>query len=1053
MKKKILLSLAASMIFAMPNFYTDNFIQQKLTNKNILLFNTKTDIKPQYDPNTLIVEYENNPLFILKAKNISGVKSIKVLKNLSNNLKRNIAILQVEKKDIKKVYEELKKDPSVKRVSLNYVRKPLAIPNDPKFMKQWHLDGADNNAKDINVQNVWDRSTGSKDIVVAVFDTGISLYHEDLKDNIWVNEKELNGKPGVDDDGDGYVDDVYGFDFAKDLNGNNGPLTGDIGSHGTHVAGIIGAIGDNGVGVSGVNWNVKILPVKVFRPNLGAYDSDILEAIDYVLKLKDEGVNIVAINASYGGFGGDADNSPMKDAIASLGDKGIVFFAAAGNSGIDNDLIYYDLPALPASYNVDNLVAVAATDENQKLTYFSQYGKKTVQVGAPGINILSTTDFIDGNDTGSQDFDDGFENGLGNWTVQSGNWDTTTAKAHEGKYSLTDSPNGDYDDSSQKVINIYSKTIDLSGEKGKNIALDFCMNDDLAVGDYLLVSFYDKNSGKTYVQYHFTGSTNGEWKCVGIPIEEYYKTDEYRVIFSLYTNGDGRNGDGVYIDDVKIGNYSKTNMYEAWAGTSMATPVVTGTYALLSSLNNEDMMSKISRVIGNGYKVDLPIMGTVDNVENIVNGPTPPFIYGTKKVMSVTGDTATIKVANAGSEPKVYIGDKEAEITKIDGDNITFKVPVDSQNQVTVKNGDVSSSNKLYISKWQMLPKMPTIHTRGVVSGIDNGKLYVLGGGYVGSDGNIYFNPYLDVYDIKNNSWNDPKNVNLGRLFGGGAFINGKFYFVGGVDSDSDDSTYIKMYDPQQDLTADLEDTGKNIYYPMTLAYDNYLVYVGGIDSDKNVLKEAYAFDTEENKIITLPDMNTPRVIGAMCRFGNDVYVFGGLEDANTVSKTAEYYDKKNNKWVKITDMPKALMAANCVNVDNKYIMIFGGMNDDKSLNHDIIKYYPDTGKYEVLSDSIYDNILNRSSLGGNHIAIDDNGDVYFVGGYNSLIQGTKTVEKVSLKAVDDSNETIGDDDGNNDGNDDGSNDSGSGGGSAPLFDFATLLALLGGALLIFRRK
>ncbi|WP_456488337.1 hypothetical protein, partial [Caminibacter pacificus] len=140
MKKKILLSLAASMIFAMPNFYTDNFIQQKLTNKNILLFNTKTDIKPQYDPNTLIVEYENNPLFILKAKNISGVKSIKVLKNLSNNLKRNIAILQVEKKDIKKVYEELKKDPSVKRVSLNYVRKPLAIPNDPKFMKQWHLD-------------------------------------------------------------------------------------------------------------------------------------------------------------------------------------------------------------------------------------------------------------------------------------------------------------------------------------------------------------------------------------------------------------------------------------------------------------------------------------------------------------------------------------------------------------------------------------------------------------------------------------------------------------------------------------------------------------------------------------------------------------------------------------------------------------------------------------------------------------------------------------------------------------------------------------------------
>ncbi len=1055
--------VASSLLFAL-QFSGVNIIKQN--DENIIkkitpttIFQTKKlsfqDIKPafenvNYDKSTIIVEFRNKNISLIGSELKSlGVK-VKFLNSINKHSSTAFGILKLNStQNVFKVMKELKRNPLVKAVSLNYARKPQATPNDPMFTSQWHLDGADNNAIDINVQNVWDKSTGSSDVVVAIFDTGLSLQHEDLKDNIWVNEQELNGDPGVDDDGNGYVDDVYGYDFAYDLDGNNAPLTGDIGSHGTHVAGIVGAVGDNGIGISGVNWNVKILSLKVFRPNLGAYDSDILEAIDYVLKMKDNGVNIVAINASYGGFGGDADNSPMKDAIASLGDKGIVFFAAAGNSGVDNDALYYDLPALPASYNVDNLVAVAATDENQQLTYFSQYGKKTVQVGAPGINILSTTDFIDGNDTGNQDFDDGFENGLGNWTVDSGDWNTTDSKAHEGTYSLTDSPGGNYDDSAGVKV-IYSGNIDLSSEKGNPIALDFCMNNDLAAGDYLLVGFYDKNSGDVNVVYYTTGSTNGDWKCVGIPIPEYYKTDEFKIVYGLSTNGDGNNGDGVYIDDVRIGDFNNTNTYEAWAGTSMATPVVTGTYALLSSLNNEDMISKISRVIGDGDRVDLPIMGTVDDVENIVNGPTPPFIYGTKKVMSVTGDTATIKVANAGSEPKVWLGDTEAEVTNVDGENITFKVPVDSQREVIVQNGDVNSSNTLYISKWQMIANMPNQHAYGGVAGLYDGKIYVAGGGDF-----LYTGDYtkIDVYDPSNDSWDSiTPSTTEDKLYNGGAVVDGKIYLIGGIDLNGDNET-VKYYDIANDQWVNGADLPQQISFPKTVVLGKYIGIIGGFDSNNNVLSNVYAYDTSNDTVTQLASMNEPRVRPAACEFGGKVYVFGGYTTNGEISDTAEVYDPDNDTWTNIANLPGKWYLGECVNVDDKYILLFGGVDENAQSIDAVVKYYPDENRYEVMDNSQFENIVNRFSIAGSHV-VTDGSDVYYIGGYNMYLYGTYTSEKFDTKTL---FENTTDDTGTNTGDDntgdDGSNDSGSGGGSAPLFDFATLLALLGGALLIFRRK
>ncbi len=226
----------------------------------------------------------------------------------------------------------------------------------------------------MDVDEAWQETTGSNDIVVAVLDTGIDYTHSDLKDNMW------NGNAH------------HGYDFAGDNDGDNDddpmpdtPYDENGHYHGTHVAGIIGAVGNNAKGVVGVSQHVRLMALKVFRPNGYGYSSDILEALDFIDKKIDEGVNIVAINASYGGSGGE-NGDAIDEAIKKLGRKGVVFCAAAGNDGknIDNDPIY------PAAYDAKNIITVAASDQNDNLASFSNYGTQYVDVAAPGVNILST---------------------------------------------------------------------------------------------------------------------------------------------------------------------------------------------------------------------------------------------------------------------------------------------------------------------------------------------------------------------------------------------------------------------------------------------------------------------------------------------------------------------------------------------------------------------------------------------------------------------------------------------------------------------------------------
>lgn len=257
-------------------------------------------------------------------------------------------------------------------------------PNDRFYGNQWSMLNPATEPGGINAEQAWQLTTGSQDVVVAVLDTGMDMTHPDLRPNLWTNEREIDFN-GIDDDGNGVVDDRHGFNPAF----NNGAAMDDN-SHGTLVSGIIGAAGNNNRGVTGVNWNVKMMPIKIFGNGRQNKLTDVLRSIDYVLTMKARGVNIRVLNNSWGG---DPESPALREAIKALDKAGIVFVAAAGNSKINND----QQPSFPASYDLPNVITVAATDRNGKLADFSNFGPRTVHLAAPGLDVLTTKpgDFYD----------------------------------------------------------------------------------------------------------------------------------------------------------------------------------------------------------------------------------------------------------------------------------------------------------------------------------------------------------------------------------------------------------------------------------------------------------------------------------------------------------------------------------------------------------------------------------------------------------------------------------------------------------------------------------
>jgi subtilisin family serine protease len=320
-----------------------------------------------------------NASALVNIYNDIGVLHVKTFQN------SGISLLEItdQNKTVDEILESLNKyDQVVEYAEPDYMMQIDSIPNDPKFGQLWGLhntgqSGGTNDA-DIDASEAWNKNTDSS-VVVGIIDTGIDYNHEDLAANIWVNPNEIAGN-GIDDDNNGYIDDVHGINAIND---GGDPM--DDQGHGTHVSGTIGGVGNNGIGVTGVNWNVKMMGLKFLDKDGSGWSSDAIKALEYAIMMKTQhNVNIKLTSNSWGGGG---SSQAMRDAIEASQNAGMLFIAAAGNSGTDNDAN----PHYPSSYDLLSVIAVASTDRNDNLSSFSCFGANSVDLAAPGSDILSST--------------------------------------------------------------------------------------------------------------------------------------------------------------------------------------------------------------------------------------------------------------------------------------------------------------------------------------------------------------------------------------------------------------------------------------------------------------------------------------------------------------------------------------------------------------------------------------------------------------------------------------------------------------------------------------
>ena len=334
--------------------------------------------RPLFVPGELIVQFKaevapESRLAVLASARLQKIAELLGTKALHVRLRKGA--------DAVKVAAGLRRRAEIEYAEPNYYRYLDAAPNDPRFDEMYGLDNTGQTGgtadADIDAPEAWDIAVGSSSVVVADLDSGMDMSHADLAANLYTNPGEIGGN-GIDDDGNGFTDDVHGWDFRDNDNDPTDP-SALCSSHGTHTAGTIGAVGNNGIGVTGVAQQVRIMPLRAFYAQTifcTAQDADLIEAMGYMALMR--------VPVSNNSWGGGPFSQAMQDAI---GQTRMLFVTSAGNSSSNNDTT----PSYPASYPLENIVAVAATNHHDARASFSNFGNTSVDLGAPGENILSTT--------------------------------------------------------------------------------------------------------------------------------------------------------------------------------------------------------------------------------------------------------------------------------------------------------------------------------------------------------------------------------------------------------------------------------------------------------------------------------------------------------------------------------------------------------------------------------------------------------------------------------------------------------------------------------------